>query len=458
LRSSGSLVARLGWWFAVSLLALYGIPATLVYLYESAQARQYAVLTLKTEAEVLASYVAQTRALDAPELHEAEEAPIPMWLRVVEDGRVLAETPGTPVLEMPAPAGGDEPVVAVSFPSSAPGYVVVRHRVGGGRRGTSVEAIGSMAPLARARRRLGAGLLVVGLVVIPLAVFGGRALARRALGPIEDLVSAIRGIDPGRREGRLQIPEDRMVEEVAVLSRAFNGLLGRLEESVQRMRRFTADASHEIRNPLGVLRAGLEIALRRERSSREYQELLRENLQEIERLQTVVEGILLLSRDLPAGELRVSRAAVDVAELVQGTAAFFSASAAEGGVRIQARVEPGLTVTGDSGLLRLVVFNLVDNAVKHSPEGGFVRVEAGRRDGGVALVVADDGAGVRPEDRGRVFERFFRGGPASGTGVGGIGLSVVRWVAEAHGGSARLLDSERGAAFEVLLPDGGHLA
>ncbi|HEX6861189.1 MAG TPA: ATP-binding protein, partial [Thermoanaerobaculia bacterium] len=109
---------------------------------------------------------------------------------------------------------------------------------------------------------------------------------------------------------------------------------------------------------------------------------------------------------------------------------------------------------GDAGLLRLVVFNLLDNALKHSPEGETVRVEVGLRNGDAALRITDRGPGVRPEDRGRVFERFFRGGPASGTGVGGIGLSVVRWVAEAHGGSVRLLDSERGAVFEVLLPCG----
>lgn len=452
LQAPRSLVARLAWWFALSLLALYGIPATLVYFYASVQARQYAVLTLKTEAEALASYVAETGALDAPELGEAESAPIPMWLRVIENGRVLAQTPGTPVL--PAPPELDEGVVSVSFLPTTPPYAVVRHQVGGGRRNTAVEAIGSMEPLLAAKRRLGAGLFLVGLVLIPLAAFGGRALAQRALRPIGDLVAAIRDIDPSRLEGRPDLPEAG-VEEVAVLSRSFSALLGRLEESVERMRRFTADASHEIRNPLSVLRTGLEIALRRERSAAEYQELLRENLQEIERLQTVVEGILLLARDGPGtGRLRLSRAPVDFGEIVNATAGFFDATAAERGVRIETQVLPGLTVSGDAGLLRLVVFNLLDNALKHSPEGETVQVEACGRDGGAVLLVTDRGPGVRPEDRDRVFERFFRGGPASGSGVGGIGLSVVRWIAEAHGGTARLLDSERGAVFEVVLPRG----
>ena len=448
-RLPGSLVSRLTWWFAGTLLALYGISAGLVYRYESIQARQYAVLTLKTEAEALAAYIAGTGTLDAPELAAPEEAPLPMWLRVVRGGRILAQTPGTP----PLPAGrtpGD-PVVSVSFHPGDPGYLVIEHEVGGRGAGSWVEAVGSMAPLLKAQRRLGAGLVLVGLVVIPLAALGGRALARRALRPIASLVTEIRGLDPARPEGRLSLPAGA-VEEVAVLSRSFNLLLGRLEESIGRMRRFTADASHEIRNPLGVLRTGLEIALRRDRSEGECRELLRENLEEIERLQAVVEGILLLARDAPGQELTIARAPVDLAALVHATAGFFAPSAGERGVRIEEQVQPGLTVAGDGALLRLAVFNLLDNALKHSPAGGTVRVEAARRDGAVSVLVADSGPGVRPEERERVFERFFRGGPASGSGVGGIGLSVVRWVAGAHGGAAHLLDSDRGAAFEIVLP------
>jgi len=446
--SKPTLVSRLTWWFAASLLALYGLPATLIYLYESVQARQYAMLTLKTEAESLASYVAQSGSLDAPELRKPEEAPIPMWLRVTQDGRVLAQTPGTPTL--PA-RNGPEEVVSVSYGRE---YIVVRHQVGGVTPGRWVEAIGSMEPLQRYQLRLGAGLLLIGFVVIPLAAFGGRALAGRALRPIGGLVAAIRGLDPARMDSRLPVP-GKVVEEVAVLSTAFNGLLDRLDENVDRMRRFTADASHEIRNPLSVLRTGLEIGLRRDRSVPEYQELLRENLREIERLHAVVEGLLLLARDGSREGLRIARAPVDLSEVVRATAGSLAASAAEFGVTIEVTAEPGCTVAGDAGLLRLVVFNLLDNALKHSPEGESVSVEVGRSNGDAALRIADRGPGVRPEDRDRLFERFFRGGPASGTGVGGIGLSVVRWVAEAHGGSVRLLDSERGAVFEVVLPCDG---
>jgi signal transduction histidine kinase len=377
-----------------------------------------------------------------------------MWMRVEKGGRGLAQTPGTPA-EALAASALQEPeengaVVSVYNLRTKPPYMMVRHRVGGKQEDTYVEAIGSLAPLARTRQHLGLGLFLIGLVVIPFSALGGRALARQALRPIQDLVVSIRGIDP---EGRQRLPEGG-VEEVEVLSSSFNALLGRLEENVDRMRRFTADASHEIRNPLSVLRTGIEVALRRERPPAEYQELLRENLQEIDRLHTVVEGILLLARGLPAKGIPINRSPLDLGELARGTVAFFAAHAAERGVAIAVEAGAGAGVAGDAALLRLIVFNLLDNALKHSPDGGTVRVRVEPREeaGTVAIVVADQGPGVPAPARGRVFERFFRGGPESGTGIGGIGLSVVRWVAEAHGGSARLLDSERGAVFEVELP------
>lgn len=451
MKAPRTLVARLAWWFAGSLLTLYSIPAAIVYFYASAQARQNAVLTLKTEAEALAVYVAGSGTFDAPELREQEEAPIPLWLRVLKDGVVVAETPGTPRLPtLPEPAGGT-PVVEVAFLPTRPAYAVFSHAIGGRTPGLRVEAIGSMEPLLRSNRRLATGLFLVGLVVIPLSALGGRALSQRALRPIGDLVEAIRGLDPGREVGKLELP-DSVVEEVSVLSRAFNILLGRLEESVERMRRFTADASHEIRNPLSILRAGLEIGLRRERSGDEYRELLRENLQEIDRLGAVLEGVLLLARDVPGTELSLASVPVDLGEVVRATATFFADSAAEGGIRLETKIEPDLLVSGDAALLRLIVFNLIDNALKHSPQGEDLRVDVRREGDRAVLLVADRGPGVRLEDQERVFERFFQGGPASGSGVGGLGLSVVRWVTEAHGGTAQLLDTERGATFEVRLP------
>lgn len=444
-----SLKASLGWWFAGALLLLYGSAATMGWLYASATERQFAVLTLKTETESLAAYVAESLRLDAPELREPEDAPIRMWFRVLRAGKVVASTPGTPDV---APDLSDpDKVVSVAFRDDPAPFVVVRHAVAGPS-GVTVEAVGSLAPIVHRERVLAAGLLLAGFVVIPFAVLGGRALAGRALRPVDDLVREIRGLDTTRLDERLALP-DGTTSEIAVLAGAFNDLLERLEGTLEGMRRFTADASHEIRNPLSVLRAGLEIALRRERTPEEYRLLLRENLQEIERLHAVVESILALARSVPGTPYAIAHARVDLSAIVESTRRGFETVAAERGVAWRLGIEPEILVDGDERLLRLAAFNLIDNALKHTPDGEWVRVEVARRDAFARVVVADGGPGVAEKDRPFVFQRFFRGeaGEKKG-GVGGLGLSVVRWVADLHRGSALLLDEGPGATFAFEVP------
>ena len=448
--ASRSLLRRLSWWFAAALLLLYGTGAVLGWLYAARTARQFALLTLKSEVETLAAYVRESGRLDAPELTGEEELPLPLWLRVLRDGRVLAAAPGTPAVESIEPRRPDD-VVSVSFRRGTPPYLVVRHLVGASQPGVVVEGIGDLTPLERRERRLAGGLALAGLVLIPLAALGGRLLAARALAPVEGLVQAIDRLGPERLDGRLPLPPDA-VAEVAVLAGAFNALLARLEESVETMRRFTADASHEIRNPLTVLRSGLEIALRRERSPREYQALLRENLEEVERLHHVVEGLLALARAEPGTPYPLQRERVDLARLVEAALAGFELLAAERSVTFATELAP-VSVTGDAALLRLVAFNLIDNALKHGPAGRPLRIALSEAADRVQLVVADEGPGVPETARARLFDRFFRADPQR-PGTGGLGLSVVRWVAELHGGSVRLLDEEPGVAFVVDLPRG----
>jgi signal transduction histidine kinase len=242
------------------------------------------------------------------------------------------------------------------------------------------------------------------------------------------------------------------VAEVVVFAGAFNDLLGRLETSVELMRRFTADASHEIRNPLTVIRTGLEVALRRARQPEEYRALMEENLQEIRRLQAVLEGLLTLAREVPGAPYPVAKVPVDFSGLLEQTADTFSTVAAERGVLIREDIEPGLILDGDPQLIRLAAFNLIDNALKHSPAEETVHLTARAREDEIELVVADRGPGVAVGNREHLFRRFFRADQPPGAGVGGLGLSVVWWVTELHGGRVRLLDTERGAAFQVVLP------
>jgi len=446
-----SLGTSFTWLFAATLLLLYGVAATAIWENARERARQYALLTLKAEGESVAGYLATTGRLDAPEFRAPEATPFPIWFRLLQGGRVLAQTPGSPVLPIKRTGPTKHEALTEWSPTIRGPYLTLYHEVGGALQGAILQLIAPTSSLDLGQERLGTVLLIAGLVVIPLAALGGRRLAERSLRPLDELVSGIRALDSSRLGDRLRLPA-RVVEEVAVVTRAFNDLLDRLETSVETMRRFTADASHEVRNPLTVLRTGLEVALRRPREAAEYRALIEENLQEILRLQSVLDGLLALAREVPGSPHVLERSVVDFSRLLEDTAATFATVAAERGVRIEERIEPDLVLEGDAQMLRLAAFNLIDNAIKHSPAGDAVQIAARSRGAEIELLVADQGAGVPPEIRERLFDRFFRGERAVGRGIGGLGLNVVRWVTESHQGRVRLIDTDRGAVFQITLP------
>ncbi len=451
-RRPRSLTVIFGWWFAATLVTLYGVIAAAVYLHTRSNLQRDAQVTLKSEAETVASYIASTGRMDAPELAAPERVPFTIWIRLLDGERLVAETPGAPDISIVPLGRAANSAASVRIHHGEDALMVVQHDVGGKRPRWTVEAVGQLAPLLVAQRRVLYGLLLGGLVVIPIAAMGGRFLAARAMRPVVHLVDAIRALDSDRLGDRLQL-EGAMVEEVAVMTGAFNDLLSRLEASVQAMRRFTADASHEIRNPLSILRTGFEVVLRRPRSTAEYQTLLRRQLQELDRLERVVDGLLAFARQEPGRETAIVRQRLDFSRLVSEAVESFAEIAAERHVRFDCSIVPGLEVSGDALLLRLVGFNLIDNALKHSPEGAPVAISVAPQGDAIRLVVEDRGRGVSAEDRPQIFNRFFRSEQESGrSSVGGLGLSVARWVTDLHGGYVRLLDGGSGAAFEVLLP------
>lgn len=442
-------------WFAATLVVLYGVVAAGLWGTTRQRKRDYAMLTLKTEAEAVATFVAATGSADAPEILEAETEPFPIWIRLVDDRRIVAATPGSPDVPAASPEATDE-ALYLRPPGAVKPMLVVRHAIGGqGRdlgREIAVEAIGDIASLRVEERRLGLGLGVLGLVIIPLAAGGGRLLAARALAPLGELVRDIGSLEPETPGRRLAVPEGA-VEEVAVLAEAFNDVLGRLERTLHTMRRFTADASHEIRNPLAVLRTGLEVTLRRDRDVADYQRVLHENLDEILRLQSILDGLLVLARAEPEAAVSSGFRRVDLAAATRETAHRFGSVLEETGSRIEIDAAETVELQGDPRLLRLAVFNLIDNALKHGPVGQTVGVALRESGDSIELEVTDQGPGVAAEHRPHIFERYYR--PADGSdmpNVGGLGLSVVRWVTDVHGGRVQLVESERGARFRVRLP------
>jgi two-component system OmpR family sensor kinase len=299
--------------------------------------------------------------------------------------------------------------------------------------------------LARLLVLLGLG----GPVAVALASGVGWLVARAALRPVERMrveAEAVSGSEPGRR-----LPVAPTRDELARLGDSLNRMLARLEEAVERERRFADDASHELRTPLANLKAELDLALRRARTRDALLGSVRSAAEETERLIRLAEDLLVLAR-ADRGRLPVRREDADLAELIGETVSSFSGRASDLGIALESSVEDGLRARVDPARMRQAVGNLIDNALRHTGPGGRVTVGLVRTDGTLRIEVADTGEGFEPSFLPQAFEPFSRADPARARADGGsgLGLAIVRAVAQAHGGSVEAGNRPQGGAVVTL--------
>ena len=282
-------------------------------------------------------------------------------------------------------------------------------------------------------------LLVVGPLALLLAAFAGYRLAGAALRPVESMRREAAEISSETSGRRLPVPEAR--DEVRALGETLNEMLERLDEGLLRERRFVADAGHELRTPLALLRTELELALRRERSSEELTAAIRSAREEVERLIRLAEALLVLDR---AGQAPLRLERLDARELLDAVARRFAA-------RGVIEVHGGGSFRADRHRLEQALSCLVDNALTHGE--GTVRITAEPAMDQIVLRVADEGVGFPADFLPHAFERFSRADEARASGGAGLGLAIVDAVARAHGGRA----SAAGATVTLVLPAHGGL-
>lgn len=289
------------------------------------------------------------------------------------------------------------------------------------------------------------------MLLIGLTVLGGYFVAQRALKPVDTIISAAERISSRNLSERLPVPQTR--DELERLSTALNHMIRRLEESFQYTQRFLADASHELRTPLTILQAELEAMLGRSRDA-ELNEVTASALEEVERLRNIVESLFALSR-LDAGEAINKTELFDLGELVTSTADQMSLLALDKRISIHCEAPQALIVQGDRARLKQVAVNLLDNAIKYTPQGGEIRVRTEARQNRAVLEVSDNGIGIPQEALPHVFERFYRVDKARSRQLGGagLGLSIVKSICAAHSGRVEVQSKEgQGSRFTVELP------
>jgi heavy metal sensor kinase len=289
-----------------------------------------------------------------------------------------------------------------------------------------------------------------------LAGLAGYFLAKHALSPIERMARRVHGINAERLNARLVVenPED----ELGALAGAFNETLARLERSFEQLRRFTSDASHELRTPLTAIRSVGEVGLQKQGSGADYREVIASMLEESARLSRLVDSLLTIAR-ADSGQIRLEPKTDFALPLVREVTSLLSILAEEKGQTLALGGDATIQVRADVAILRQVLTNLLDNAIKYSHVGSRISVRVlATGDSAAAIEVEDNGPGIPPEHRDRVFDRFYRvdEGRSREAGGAGLGLAFAKWGTEAHGGRLELIcPNGSGCIFRLVLPASG---
>jgi heavy metal sensor kinase len=290
-------------------------------------------------------------------------------------------------------------------------------------------------------------------LLLVFAAAGGYWISSLALAPVDQIALTARNISAQNLSSRLEVPQMR--DELQRLSETLNGMLARLEAAFKKITQFTADASHELRTPVAVMRTRAELSLRKARSAEEYRDVIAEVLAELEKTSGLIEQLMFLAR-ADSGAETLHFTATNVAEVVREACHQGAALAEAKQIAFQERVPIGpMWIQGDATSLRRLFLILIDNAVKYTPASGQVEVSL-QRNGHYAIAeVRDTGIGISESDLPNVFERFYRADKARTRELGGVGLglSIGRWIAEVHAGTIEVRSSPgRGSSFQIRLP------
>lgn len=465
-----SVRARLTLWYVGGLAVVLLVFAALVYLLHARSLAQSLDDDLRQVQEVAASSLAQ----GAEEGRSLEEAasntvrqldPTPQTVAIYgANGRLLAQDGGDEAaLARPQfdrlPPRGEMLLYTEDAPHGGEGPRRVCGRrldlTPGGRQYVIVNTH-PLAPLAAEMASLRRLIAYAIPTALALAGLGGWFLARRSLAPAVAMSEQARRISVEDLSRRLVVanPED----ELGHLARNFNELLERLAGAIEQQRSFMADASHELRTPLAATVAAVDVTLSREhRTEQEYRDGLAVIGKQSRRLTRVVEDLFLLAR-ADAAEYPVRHNPLYLDEVLNEAVQVAGILGGQRGVRVRTEVSGDAPAVGDEDLLRQMIVNLLDNGVKYTEPGGEVVASLERERDGYSVVVTDTGRGIPADDRGHVFERFYRadrGRSRTEASVGsgaGLGLSIARWIAEAHGGSLELVRTgEAGTTFRARL-------
>ncbi len=335
---------------------------------------------------------------------------------------------------------GQYPVRIVTFPLMEEGQLISILQVG--------------APLQESTTALNA-LFYILIFGIPLAVIlasgVGWFLAKKALSPVDMVTGLARKIEAGSLNERLDVSGPK--DELGRLAKTFNDMIARLELSFKQMKQFTADASHELKTPLTVLKGEMEIALRTEKTVEGLKEVIKSSLEEIDKMSALVKSLLNLAK--LDSRVRLPKDNIKLDGIVEERFNQTMPLAKDKGIDMVMAKKESVIIMGDKIGIGQLLFNLIYNAIKYTAKDGRIEISLEQSDNWAIIKVIDTGIGIAEEDLPYIFDRFYRVDKARTTGAGGVGLglSICKEIAEAHGGKIEVeSEAGKGSVFKVYLP------
>jgi heavy metal sensor kinase len=460
-----SIRFRLVVWHAGLMTAIFLLLACFVYVAVKFQmegnlaenqfrrARQIAFSLVAEMAKKNETFVREEiQARYAPEVNSR-------FLRVLRpDGSVLYSS-GNPVdqsfeiTSLPLPATPiSEPMTQKAALPRSKELLLATVPVAGRGGNYLVQAGAPLEPLKRFLNQLLVWMAAGLVVVVSIAVLGGYWLVGQALAPVQKACRSAEQISLQNLSQRLTALSTG--DELEQLTTALNLMIARLEDAFLHNRRFMADASHEMRTPLTVVRGELEALVRNPKAGKEIKDSMGSALEEVERLARIVDNMFAIAR-LDAGEMQPKWRRFDLSQLAGSTAEQMLQLAEDKGISITCHAANVVPVEGDRSRLKQVVVNLLDNAIKYTPSGGAIRLIVRDTETKAVLEVEDNGIGIPYDEQAHIFERFYRVDKTRSREMGGagLGLSIVKSICTAHGGTVGVESSERrGSRFRVELP------
>lgn len=454
-----SLRARLTIWFGASLLLILAPVMASLAVLEWRQMRHaldhHLEQDLEFAAEMLVARAGGVQWRTGASSDPGYDAGSQRWVEVYTpqgDPLYFRGLPARPEIRaaLPAPTAGPPGFLTAKTPAGAYTRLFTGER--------RVDDVPVLLRVARSEDQLRGDLrtlVVLFALAGPIAILGaalaGYVISGRALAPLSRMAERAHTISAERLSERL--PVENPADELGQLATVFNDTFARLEGSFERLKRFTADASHQLRTPLTAIRSVGEVGLRQSKEPGEYQEVIGSMLEEADRLAALVDALLTLSR-WESGRVQRAPAPLDLGDIARRVAAQLSVLAEERGITVVVQASTPALVSADEVMLRSAVMNVVDNAIKFTPDGRTVRIRTRPGADRHHLVVDDEGPGVPESQREQVLDRFHRvettTGHATARPGAGLGLAIANWAVRANEGSLVIEANEAGGARVVI--------